>query len=116
MNFRKGVGKYLTSVGAVRRILFTWMFSKNGTWPPQCVAKSLHEEAVMDFSSYGFNGGDNLTRTAGTNVYTRLGLGGVKLSAIPHPGRTLLVVENSAPLPGPGMSRYAVPSSTMRKA
>ncbi len=75
------------------------VFHKNGTWPPQCVAKSLHEDVVMDFSSYGFNGGDNLTRTAGTNVYTRLGLGGVRLSAVPHPGRTLLVVENSAPAP-----------------
>ncbi len=97
-------------------MLFTWMFSTRMGPGHRNVAKSLHEEAVMDFSSYGFNGGDNLTRTAGTNVYTRLGLGGVKLSAIPHPGRTLLVVENSAPLPGPGMSRYAVPSSTMRKA
>jgi prepilin-type N-terminal cleavage/methylation domain-containing protein/prepilin-type processing-associated H-X9-DG protein len=75
------------------------IFHKDGTWPPQCVAKSLHEEAIMDFSSYGFNGGDNVTRTAGTNVYTRLGLGGVKLSAVKHPGRTLLVVENSAPAP-----------------
>jgi len=53
----------------------------------------------MDFSSHGFNGGDNLTRTAGSRVYTRVGLGGVKLSAVKHPGRTLLVVENSAPAP-----------------
>jgi prepilin-type N-terminal cleavage/methylation domain-containing protein/prepilin-type processing-associated H-X9-DG protein len=75
------------------------VFSEHGTWPPRCVEESLHDQAVMDFSSYGFNGGDNLTRTAGTNVYTRPGLGGVKLSAIKHPARTLLVVENSAPAP-----------------
>lgn len=75
------------------------IYHTDGSWPPKCVATSLHDEAIMDFASYGFNGGDNLTRTAGTNVYTRLGLGGVKLSAVKHPGRTLLVVENSAPAP-----------------
>jgi prepilin-type N-terminal cleavage/methylation domain-containing protein/prepilin-type processing-associated H-X9-DG protein len=75
------------------------VFSSGGTWPPRCVEKSLHDEAVMDFSSYGFNGGDNLTRSAGNNAYTRVGLGGVKLGAVKRPARTLLVVENSAPAP-----------------
>jgi prepilin-type N-terminal cleavage/methylation domain-containing protein len=75
------------------------VFSGEGGWPPRCVEQSLHDQPVMDFSSYGFNGGDNLTRRAGTNVYTRPGLGGVRLSAVAHPGRTLLVVENSAPAP-----------------
>jgi prepilin-type N-terminal cleavage/methylation domain-containing protein len=75
------------------------IFSGAGGWPPRCVERSLHDEAVMDFSSYGFNGGDNLTRKAGTNIYTRLGLGGAKLSAVKQPARTLLVVENSAPAP-----------------
>jgi prepilin-type N-terminal cleavage/methylation domain-containing protein len=75
------------------------IFSSRVTSPPRCIEKSLHDQAVMDFSSYGFNGGDNLTRRAGTNVYTRPGLGGVKLSAVKHPARTLLVVENSAPAP-----------------
>jgi prepilin-type N-terminal cleavage/methylation domain-containing protein/prepilin-type processing-associated H-X9-DG protein len=69
------------------------------SWPPQYVQKSLHDEPFMDFSSYGFNGGDNRTWTVGTNVYTRPGLGSVKLSAVKHPVRTLLVVENSAPAP-----------------
>jgi hypothetical protein len=68
-------------------------------WPPLYVPKPLHEQPCMDFSSYGFNGGDNLTRTAGTNVYTRLGLGGTALSSVKHPARTRLVVENSAPAP-----------------
>lgn len=75
------------------------IFSGHGTWPPGCLEESLHDQPVMDFSSYGFNGGDNLTRIAGTRVYTRVGLGGVKLSAVKHPARTLLVVENSAPAP-----------------
>ncbi len=75
------------------------VFAEHGTWPPQYVPKSLHEQPCMDFSSYGFNGGDNLARTAGTNIYTRLGLGGVTLSSVKHPARTLLVVENSAPSP-----------------
>jgi prepilin-type N-terminal cleavage/methylation domain-containing protein len=75
------------------------IFRENGVWPPRCVEKSLHDEAVMDFSSYGFNGGDNLTRKAGTFVYSRPGLGGVKMSGVKYPGRTLLVVENSAPAP-----------------
>jgi hypothetical protein len=45
--------------------------------------------------STGFTlvGGDHLTRTAGKFVYTRPGLGGVKLSAVKYPGRTLLVVN-----------------------
>ncbi len=74
-------------------------FSEHWTWPPQYVPRSLHDEPFMDFSSYCFNGGDNLTRTAGTNVYTRLGLAGVMLSSVKHPARTLLVVEASAPAP-----------------
>lgn len=75
------------------------IFSVGGTWPPSCIPESLHGQAVMDYSSYGFNGGDNLTRTSGTNVYNRPGLGGVKLGAVRRPVRTLLVVENSSPAP-----------------
>ena len=41
------------------------IFGPGGTWPPGCVDKPLHDQAVFDFSSYGFNGGDNLTRRAG---------------------------------------------------
>ena len=33
------------------------IFTGNGGSPPRCVERSLHDEAVMDFSSYGFNGG-----------------------------------------------------------
>jgi prepilin-type N-terminal cleavage/methylation domain-containing protein len=56
------------------------------------VQKSIHGESKFDFSSYAFNGGDNVTR----NSTTRPGLGGVKLSAVRHPSRTALVVEAPA--------------------
>ena len=75
------------------------VFTGHSAWPGQYVPKSLHDEPYMDFSSYGFNGGNNLTYTAGTNAYTRLGLGVIPLSSVKHPARTLLVVENSAPAP-----------------
>jgi prepilin-type N-terminal cleavage/methylation domain-containing protein len=54
------------------------------------VQKSIHDESRFDFSSYAFNGGDNIIRKFGVTVP---GLGGVKLSAVRHPSRTALVVE-----------------------
>ncbi|HWF19265.1 MAG TPA: hypothetical protein VG754_08355 [Verrucomicrobiae bacterium] len=51
-------------------------------WPLYYVRKSLHEEAILDFSSYSFNGG-------ATNSTIRFpGITGLKLSAIKHPART----------------------------
>jgi len=67
--------------------------------PWQYVPKSLHQEPYLDFTSYAFNGGDNITRTGGTNTYTRLGLNGIKLSSVKHPSRTILITEGSAPAP-----------------
>jgi prepilin-type N-terminal cleavage/methylation domain-containing protein len=67
--------------------------------PCQYIMRSLHDEPHLDFSSYVFNGGDNLTRTASGVAYNRPGLTGVKLSAIKHPARTVLVAEASAPCP-----------------
>jgi len=92
----KSEAKRTTCLNNLRQI---GIFSGHGTWRPGCLEQSPHDDPVMDFLSYGFNGGDNLTRTAGTRVYTRVGLGGVKLSAVKHPARTLLVMENSAPAP-----------------
>jgi hypothetical protein len=65
------------------------------------VQKSLHDEPFVDFSSYAFNGGDGRTEVVGTNGFTitRLGLGNVKLSAVKHPSRTVLVAEGSALAP-----------------
>jgi len=65
----------------------------NGAGPSIFVQKSIHDESRFDFSSYAFNGGDNVTRKFGKLTLTRPGLGGVKLSAVRHPSRTALVVE-----------------------
>jgi prepilin-type N-terminal cleavage/methylation domain-containing protein len=69
-------------------------------YPTEYVQKSLHEEPFVDFSSYSFNGGDGRTEVVGTNgvtmTITRLGLANVKLSAVKHPSRTVLVAEASA--------------------
>ena len=65
------------------------------------VQKGLHEEPYVDFSSYSFNGGDGRTEAVGTNGATiiRIGLGNVKLSAVKHPSRTVLIAEASALAP-----------------
>jgi prepilin-type N-terminal cleavage/methylation domain-containing protein len=66
--------------------------------PTEYVRKGLHEEPYVDFSSYSFNGGDGRTEAIGTNGFTitRPGLGNVKLSAIKHPSRSVLIAEASA--------------------
>jgi prepilin-type N-terminal cleavage/methylation domain-containing protein len=66
--------------------------------PPQeyFVQKSLHDDPIWDFSSYLFNGGDNVPRKFGRFTPTYPGLGGVKLSSVKHPGRTVLVAETGA--------------------
>ena len=58
------------------------------------VKKSIHD-FPPDYSSYAFNGGDNLTRpTKKPDVnFTLLGLGNVKLSSVNHPSRTIMVAE-----------------------
>jgi prepilin-type N-terminal cleavage/methylation domain-containing protein len=61
------------------------------------VRHSLHDDPVFDYSSYAFNGGDNVSRTFGiTNEFSLPGLTGVKFSSIKHPARTILVAETSA--------------------
>jgi type II secretory pathway pseudopilin PulG len=66
--------------------------------PTEYVQKGLHEEPYVDFSSYSFNGGDGRTEVVGTNGATinRPGLGNVKLSAVKHLSRTVLIAEASA--------------------
>jgi prepilin-type N-terminal cleavage/methylation domain-containing protein len=74
-------------------------------WNPTTayVQKPLHEEPYVDFSSYAFNGGDGRTEAVPTEVVgtdgvtiARPGLGNVKLSAVKHPSRTVLIAEASA--------------------
>lgn len=69
--------------------------------PTQYVQKGLHEEPYVDFTSYSYNGGDGRIEAVGTNGHTitRIGLGNVKLSAVAHPSRTVLIAEASALAP-----------------
>jgi hypothetical protein len=63
------------------------------------VRESLHDQPFLDYSSYAFNGGDNVTRVFKNGTITRPGLTDVKLSSVEHPSRTLLMTEGSAPAP-----------------
>jgi hypothetical protein len=66
--------------------------------PPQdyFVQKSLHDDPFYDFSSYLFNGGDNVPRKFGGLTPAYPGLGGVKLNSVKHASRTVLVAETAA--------------------
>jgi hypothetical protein len=68
---------------------------------PFYVQKSLHEYPLFDYSSFAFNGGDNITRILGTNrvVVDAPGLTGIKLSSVRKPARSILVTEASAIAP-----------------
>ena len=78
-----------------------WIFATNPAPPWHYVQRSFHDEPFLDYSSYVFNGGDNVNRTnkSGTFIIPRPGLTGIKLSAVKHPSRTALVSEGSAPCP-----------------
>ncbi len=70
--------------------------------PAGYVRQSLHDNSIFDYSSYAFNGGDNVSHTFGTTnqfSVTQHGLTGMKLSSIRHPTRTVLVSEVSALAP-----------------
>lgn len=64
--------------------------------PHYFVQKSLHDDPSWDFSSYAFNGGDNVTRKFFKKIVTYHGLGGVRLSDVRRPARTVLVAEIAA--------------------
>jgi prepilin-type N-terminal cleavage/methylation domain-containing protein len=74
-------------------------FITNGPPPMRYVQQSFHDSAFSGFSSYLFNGGDNITRHFGAFDVTLPGLAGVKLSSIKHPSRTMLVAEWSSSVP-----------------
>jgi hypothetical protein len=67
--------------------------------PYYFLPKSLCDDPAWDFSSYAFNGGDNTPRKFGRLTPTYPGLGGVKLSAVRHPVRTVLMAEVAALAP-----------------
>lgn len=60
------------------------------------VRDSLHRQPAFDYSSYTFNGGDNVTRKFKSWSVEWPGLTGLKLSNIRNPSRTILVAEVAA--------------------
>ena len=73
-----------------------WVFDRNKP-PPHFVRRSVHDTSLFDYSSYTFNGGDNVTRTLPkVGSVTLPGLTGAKLSSVRHPERTILLAETSA--------------------
>jgi prepilin-type processing-associated H-X9-DG protein len=74
-------------------------FLTNTAPPYQYVQSSFHDQPFSDFSSYVFNGGDNISRKRPNFTIQRPGLTGIKLSAVKHPSRTALASEGSAPGP-----------------
>jgi len=73
----------------------SYIFITNTVWT--YLRRSLHDDPVFNYSSYAFNGGDNVSRTYNiTNHFSLPGLTGVKFSSIKHPARTVLVAEISA--------------------
>jgi prepilin-type N-terminal cleavage/methylation domain-containing protein len=74
-------------------------FITNAPPPLRYEQESFHDVSFSGFSSYMFNGGDNVTRKFETFEVTLPGLSGVKLSSIKHPSRTVLVAEYSATVP-----------------
>ena len=79
-----------------------WMCGRSNATPP-LIKMSVHDLSESDYSSYVFNGGDNITRTlsAGSHTvtFTLPGLGNVKLSAVKHPARTIMLAELPAIIP-----------------
>jgi len=73
----------------------TW-YETNSAWPYHFVQKSACGEPLFDYSSYVFNGGDNVPRKYGQLNPTYPGLTGIKLTAVKHPTRTALIAEVSA--------------------
>ena len=74
-------------------------FSTNEDTHVRYVRESLHDTNYLDYSSYAFNGGDNVIRMLGTIPWTRPGLTGVKLSSVKKTARTVLVAEAAAFVP-----------------
>jgi prepilin-type N-terminal cleavage/methylation domain-containing protein len=74
-------------------------------WMHGRVAASHHDQAIFDYSSYTFNGMNLITLP--TNLTVRVtggplslpGIGGLAISSIRHPARTVMVAESPAFFP-----------------
>ena len=64
------------------------------------VARSLHDQSISDYSSYGFNGANASTNrvrgSGGVSFPGPLGIAGCALGAIKHPVKTILVADMPA--------------------
>jgi prepilin-type N-terminal cleavage/methylation domain-containing protein len=76
-----------------------WIVGRKPPLPYRFVQQSLHELSAFDFSSYSFNGGDNVARQFGQHSFAPPGLTGVRLSSVRHPDRTILLTELPAGFP-----------------
>ncbi|HTV41754.1 MAG TPA: type II secretion system protein [Candidatus Sulfotelmatobacter sp.] len=76
----------------------SWYYT-NATWPFHYVPQSLYDSPLFDYSSYAFNGGDNVPKQFGRLTPAYPGLGDVRLSAVRHSARTVLVAEVAALAP-----------------
>jgi hypothetical protein len=61
--------------------------------PLRLVKQCCHDSPEFDYSSYAFNGGDNVTRHFAEGTLTLPGLTAVKLSSVKRPDRTVLMAE-----------------------
>jgi len=77
----------------------SWIVAERPPLPIRLVNKSVHDSSGFDYSSYAFNGGDNITRSYRGHAFSLPGLSGVKLSAVRHPTRTILLAEVPALIP-----------------
>ena len=69
------------------------------TLPLRLVKQCCHDSSEFDYSSYAFNGGDNVTRHFAEGTLTVPGLTGVKLTSVRRPDRTVLLAEIAALAP-----------------
>lgn len=81
---------------------------------PNWVGRSLHDLPTTDYSSYGFIGGGNSPNQpkppAALNQETYGGVGGLRLTSIRDPVKTVLVMELSAGFPWSWHQPKHVPS------
>jgi len=92
----------------------SYVYVTNTGW--YYVRESLHDDPVLDYSSYAFNGGDNVTRTFGlTNHYTMPGLTGVKFVRSNIPRGPSLSRRHRPSLLGHGTNHRPASCSTMPK-
>ena len=81
---------------------------------PNCIDRSLHDEPISDYSSYGFiAGGDSQAKPKPPgflNEDSYGGVGGLKIASIKDPAKTVLLMELSAGFPWSWHHPQSVPA------